>query len=120
MSTPLTKVKADNGNNMEAGWRPSNKMDLLLEHLLEVKDSQTAVLDELTWDNLPQCKRKLVECVCKLLKTFAMYTSLISGEEYTTISSALPILMVLNLHLDNKKNVLDVADTSCLLQSELN
>ena len=84
----------------------------MLERLLEVKDSLIAVLDELAWDNLGHSEWKLVECVSKLLKPFAVYMSSISCEEFTTISSALSILMELNLHLENMKKVPEVAEIS--------
>ena len=40
-----------------------------------------------------------------LVEALAVYTQLVSSEESTTISSSLPVLMELNLHLeDTKKN----------------
>ena len=92
---------------------------LMLERLLEVKTALTEVLDDLEWDNLALSEWRLMECICKLLKPFAVYTSLISGEEYTTISSALPILMEINLHLEEMRKIPDVAEVSTVLQSEL-
>ena len=77
------------------------------------------MLDECGWDNLAHSEWRLIEIVCKLLKPFAVYTSLISAEEYTTISSALPILMEINLHLEDMKKLPEVQEISCLLQSEL-
>ena len=92
---------------------------LMLERLLQVKNSLTAVLDDLGWDNLAHSEWKLVEGICKLLKPFAVYTSLISAEECSTISSALPVLMEINLHLEDMKKAKEVAKVASLLQSEL-
>jgi len=39
-----------------------------------------------------------------LLQPFAQYTSLVSGEDYTTIS-ILPIIMELTLHLEEMKQI---------------
>lgn len=38
----------------------------------------------------------------KLLKTFAQYTTLTSGEERTTISLIIPILLELEMHLQDE------------------
>ena len=53
-----------------------------------------------------------MECVCKSLKLFAVYTSLISSEEHTMVSSALPILMEVNPHLEEMRKVPEVAEVS--------
>ena len=54
---------------------------LLIEHLLEVKNS---VLQELEWDSLAISEWKVLEGV--LLLPFTQFTSLISGEDFTTFS----------------------------------
>ena len=54
-----------------------------------------------------------------LLKPFAQYTSLVSGEEYTTIPSVIPIIMEITLHLEETKKVLELTAVSTRLQSEL-
>ena len=54
-----------------------------------------------------------------LLKPFAQYTSLVSGKEYTTISSIIPIVMKINLHLEEMKKVPELTAVSTRLQSEL-
>ena len=68
-------------------------MFLMLQHLLCVKASLSAVLDELEWDNLPTSDGKTLEYITNLLKPFAKYTSLVSGEKHATISSVIPILI---------------------------
>lgn len=56
---------------------------LVIERLLQVRSSLSTVLNELEWDNLPTSNWKHFENIYTLLKPFAQYTSLISGEEYT-------------------------------------
>ena len=92
---------------------------LVIERLLEVRTPLTSVLEELEWDNLANSDWKVLENVYKLLKPFAQYTSLSSGEDYSTISSVIPIIMELNLHLEEMKKVPELMNVSTLLQSEL-
>ena len=73
----------------------------MIERLLEVKESLKTVLDVLEWDNLATSEWKSLENIHKLLKPFAQYTSLISGDEYTTMSCVVPAVMELNLHLED-------------------
>ena len=40
-----------------------------------------------------------------LLKPFAQYTSLVGGEDYTTVSSVIPIVMEINLHLEESRQL---------------
>ena len=51
-------------------------------------------MEELNWDNLPNCDWKVLESMMCLLEPFAQYTSLTSGDEYTTFSTIVPVLMV--------------------------
>ena len=73
---------------------------LVIERLLQVRLPLTTVLQEVEWDNLATSDWKHLENVHRLLKPFAQYTSLVSGEEYVTISSIIPVLMELTLHLE--------------------
>ena len=93
---------------------------LLLDRLLDVKGPLSTALDQLEWDNLAHSEWKTIEMVHKLLKPFAQYTALISGEEYTTLSSVIPILMELQLHLQDMVQVPEVASVATTLRSELN
>lgn len=61
------------------------------------------MLEELCWDNLPTSEWKLLASVHDLLKPFAQYTSLVGGEDYTTVSSLIPIVMEINLHLEESR-----------------
>ena len=66
---------------------------LMIERVHSVKVSLTRVLDELEWDNLAVSEWKVLENILKLLKPFAQYTALSSGEDYTTLSSVIPVIM---------------------------
>ena len=92
---------------------------LMIARLLEVRGSLTQVLEKLEWDNLAMSEWKALENIQKLLKPFAQYTSLVGGEEYTTLSSVIPVIMEINLHLEEMKEVSEMANVSRLLQSEL-
>jgi len=53
------------------------------------------------------------------LQTFAEYTTLCSGEEYTTISSTVPIIMELKYHLEEMTKKTGMASLSEKLRDEL-
>ena len=76
---------------------------LMIERLLDVKDALSTVLEELCWDNLHTSEWKLLASIHDLLKPFAQYTSLVGGEDYTTVSSVIPIVMEINLHLEESR-----------------
>ena len=73
---------------------------LMLKQLLHVRSHLEDVLRRLNWDNLATKHWKTIENVVELLKPFAEYTDLSGGENFTTISSIIPIIMELRLHLD--------------------
>ena len=75
---------------------------LMIERLLDVKDALSTVLEELCWD-LHTSEWKLLASIHDLLKPFAQYTSLVGGEDYTTVSSFIPIVMEINLHLEESR-----------------
>ena len=69
---------------------------LLIELLLEVKNS---VLQELEWDSLAISEWKVLEGV--LLLPFTQFTPLISGEDFTTLSSVFsPLIVDIKIHLE--------------------
>ena len=74
---------------------------LLLQRLTELRDPLEMVICELEWDNLAASEWRLLHIIQNLLKPFAEFTNVISGEEFTTISSVTPTIMELNLHLEN-------------------
>ena len=75
---------------------------LLLERLLRAQCHLETVLDKLKWDNLNARQWKTVESVTELLKLSADYTTLSSGEHYSTISSIIPIIMELTTSQQNE------------------
>ena len=91
----------------------------MLEHLAELKVPLSSILEQQGWDNLANTEWRLIDYICSLLKLFAVYTQLVSAEETTTISSALPVLMELNLHLEQMKKIPELATVSSSLQSDL-
>lgn len=78
---------------------------LVIERLLLVKTSLSSVLEEFEWDNLATSEWKYLEAIRALLQPFAQFTSLISGEEFTTLSSVLPAIMDINLHLEEVRHL---------------
>ena len=65
-----------------------------------MKESLSVVLEELGWDNLPTSVWRTLSSIKALLQPFAQFTSLLSGEEFITLSSVIPTIMDLNLHLE--------------------
>ena len=76
-----------------------NSTHAMISRLLAVRPHLTEVLQELEWDNLPTSEWKVLENYRDLLEPFVRYTDLVGGEEYTTLSMVVPILLELNYHL---------------------
>ena len=96
-----------------------SSMYLMIERVLAVRVPLSRVLDELEWDNLAVSEWKTLENILNLLKPFAQYTALSCGEDYTTLSSVIPIIMELNLHLEDMKKVSELRNVCGIFQSEL-
>ena len=92
---------------------------LMLERLLAVRGSLSTILEDLGWDNIATSEWKTLGNIHDLLRPFAQYTSLVSGEDYTTISSVLPIIMELTLHLEEMKQIPELSRAAGLLLTEL-
>ena len=75
---------------------------LLIDHLLEVRTPLTQFLD-VQLDNFMTSEWRTLKSLQPLLKPFAQYTSLVSGEGYITISSVIPIVTEINLYLEEMK-----------------
>jgi len=58
----------------------------MLEHRIDVKDQLKCVLDEQGWDDLAASEWRTLSNITCLLWPFAKFTSLLSGDEYTTLS----------------------------------
>ena len=76
----------------------------MIFRLLEVKSSLISVCEELGWNAqaLTNFQWRQLEITEKLLKPFAQYTTLTSGEEHTTISLVIPVLLELEMHLQDE------------------
>lgn len=77
------------------------------------------VLENLGWDGLQHSEWKILESIQELLQPFAEYTTLCSEEEYTTISSTVPIIMEIKYHLEGMTKKTGVARPSEKLRDEL-
>ena len=77
-----------------------------------------AVCAELTWDCLQNSDWKMLENYKQLLEPFANYTNLESAEDMTTISTVIPVLLELNMHLEEMGQKPGLAKvSSCMLQN---
>ena len=52
-------------------------MYLMINRMLEVRNSLTSALKELEWDNLAVSERKLLEALRDLLRPFTTFTALV-------------------------------------------
>ena len=77
---------------------------LMISRLLEVKSAVISVCEELGWNDqtLSNLQWKQLEMTEKLLKPFAQYTTLSSAGESTTISLIIPVLVELEMHLQDE------------------
>jgi hypothetical protein len=100
-SVKATKMLIELAGKKMIGDCPTrwNSTYLLLERLMETRQHVETVLNQLNWEVLQPRHWKAVENTVQLLKPFAEYTGLIGGEDYSTISCIVPVLMELKLHL---------------------
>ena len=98
-----------------------NSSFLMIEHLLNVQDPLTKVLQDMEWDNLAASEWKGLHALKTLLQPLAEFTSLLSGDEFTTISCALPTTMDLNLHFEEMKSHSDsrIREVASIMQLDL-
>ena len=82
----------------------------MIERLLAIKGP---LLEEQGWDNLATSEWKTIGYIRDLLKPFAQYT------DYTTISCVIPIIMELNIHLEEMKKIPEVSWAANTLLVEL-
>ena len=77
---------------------------MMISRLLEVKSSLICVCEELGWNalTLSNLQWRQLEMTEKLLKPFVQYTTLTSSEEHTTISLVIPVLLELEMHLQDE------------------
>ena len=101
-STKATEMLIEQAGKKLVGSCPTrwSSTYLMVSRLVDVRPHLCHVLEELVWDGLQASEWKLLESIRNLLEPFAEHTALCSGEEYTTISSVIPVLMDLSLHLE--------------------
>jgi len=75
-------------------------MEFYFFFFFEVKTQLKVVLDELVWDDLGTSEWRMLRSVVKLLQPFARLSSLLSGDECTTLSSVVPTIVNLSIHLE--------------------
>ena len=73
---------------------------LMLNRLLDLKEHLKAVLEQQGWDDLAASEWRKIKGVVDLLQPFAKFTSLLSGDEFTTLSCVIPAIMDMNIHLE--------------------
>ena len=72
----------------------------MLNRMLEVRSHLKVVLEEQGWDDLAASEWRMLQNIVTLLQPFAKFTSLLSGDEFTTLSCVVPAIMDLNIHLE--------------------
>ena len=73
---------------------------LMVNRMLEVRNHLKVVLEEQGWDDFAASEWRMLQNVVNLLQPFAKFTSLLSGDEFTTLSCVVPAIMDLNIHLE--------------------
>lgn len=58
------------------------------------------VLKEQGWDDLAGSEWRKLKSIVELLHPFAKFTSLLSGDEFTTLSCVIPAIMDMNIILE--------------------
>lgn len=75
---------------------------LVIKRLLDVKEHFIEVLADMVWDCTITCSKwSVLSGMVDLLKPFAVSTTLLSGEMYSTIGSVVPDLLEIQMHLDS-------------------
>ena len=83
---------------------------LVISRLLEVKEVLIKVLEDALIDGLFAREWKMLEEIKDLLEPFAESTSLLSGDQYTTLSGVYLCLVTLHGHLDEfQSSTLDLS-----------
>jgi len=90
---------------------------LVVARLLNLRPHVAVVCEDLNWDCLQNSDWKMLENYKQLLDPFAHYTNLESAEDTTTVSTVVPVLMELSMHLEEMGRKPGLAAISnCLLQ----
>ena len=95
---------------------------MMIKHFLKVREPLTIVLEEVEWNTLAASEWKSLCAIKNMLQPPAELTLLIlSGDEFTTTSSTLPMIMDLHLHLEEMKSSSDrhTGEVAKLMQVDL-
>ena len=92
---------------------------LLLKRLLERKETVCLVTLKLEWNGLQTSEWKKINNIVDFLQPFAEYTTLCCGEDYTSLSAVVPIIMELNCHLQEMQKQPGMGTVARVLQSEM-
>ena len=71
----------------------------MVTRLIDVKEKLKVILEEQGWDDLAASEWRTLTHIANLLQPFAKFTSLLSGDEFTTLSCVVPAVMDMNIHL---------------------
>ena len=93
---------------------------IVVSRLLELRTHVTDVCLEFEWNCLQNSDWKTLESYKALLTPFAHYTQLASAENSATISSIIPIVMELGLHLKVMGEKTGLAMLSTMILQDLN
>ena len=74
-----------------------NSTFIMIQCLLHVKNALSSIGIILL--QVSASEWKILEGIKTLLQPFAQFTTLISGEEYTTLSSVLPAIVDMSIHV---------------------
>ena len=93
---------------------------IVVSRLLELRVYVTDICQEFEWNCLLNSEWKMLENYKALLDPFAHYTQLASSENCTSISSIIPIVLELGLHLKEIGEKTGMAVLSNMIVQELN
>ena len=69
----------------------------MINRMIDVKDQLKVVIEEQGWDDLAASEWRVLQSIKAFLQPFVNFTSLLSGDEFTTLSCVVPALMELNM-----------------------
>ena len=70
-----------------------------------IDDDLKVVLDEQRWDDLATSEWRTLTNITNFLQPSAKFTSLLSGDDFTTLSCVVPAIMDMNMHLEEVHDV---------------
>lgn len=91
----------------------------VMDCLYQLRKPVSQVCQELGWDELSNSKWIMLKSIIDLLQPFAAYTQLVSGDKYVTISSAIPCIEELKLHLQKSAESPGLHGVACAMLADL-